>query len=114
MFSSERASQLSNTTSKVQWPLRFAFSYVSSARYTALQPKNSRSASAILNPITTKVQFARPNYQLSGDVYHDHHDFQNGRMAYFDVSVRSTTQPSNISSCAGVAAAAGELGHSNW
>ena len=45
-----------------------------------------------------------------GDVYHP--DFQHGRPAYFDVSVRSTTQPSHISfssSCAGVAAAAGEL-----
>ena len=41
-----------------------------------------------------------------------HPDFQHGRPAYFDVSVRSTTQPSHISfssSCAGVAAAAGEL-----
>ena len=44
-----------------------------------------------------------------GDVYHP--DFQHGRPAYFDVSVRSTTQPSHISfsSCGGVAAAAGEL-----
>ena len=38
-----------------------------------------------------------------------HPDFQYGHLAYFDVSVRSTTQPSHISSCAGVAAAAGEL-----
>ena len=46
----------------------------------------------------------------SGDVYHP--DFQHGHPAYFDVSVHSTTQPSHISfssSCAGVAAAAGEL-----
>ena len=44
-----------------------------------------------------------------GDVYHP--DFQHGCPAYFDVSVHSTTQPSHISfsSCAGVAAAAGEL-----
>ena len=45
-----------------------------------------------------------------GGVYHP--DFQHGCPAYFDVSVRSTTQPSYISfssSCAGVAAAAGEL-----
>ena len=45
-----------------------------------------------------------------GDVYHP--DFQYGRQAYFDVSVRSTTQPSHIffsSSCAGVASAAVEL-----
>jgi len=45
-----------------------------------------------------------------GDVFHP--DFQHGRSAYFDISVRSTTQPAYISSsasCAGVAAAAGEL-----
>ena len=45
-----------------------------------------------------------------GDVYHP--DFQQGCLAYFDASVHSTTQPSHISSslsCAGVAAAAGEL-----
>ena len=28
MFSSERVPQLSKTASKVQWPLRFTFSYV--------------------------------------------------------------------------------------
>ena len=45
-----------------------------------------------------------------GDVYHP--DFQHGRPAYFDLSVRSTTQALHISSsssCAGVAATAGEL-----
>ena len=45
-----------------------------------------------------------------GDVYHP--DFQHGRPAYFDLSVRSTTQASHISfssSCAGLAAFAGEL-----
>ena len=45
-----------------------------------------------------------------GDVYHP--DFWHGCLAYFDVSVHSTTQSSQISSsssCAGVAAAAGEL-----
>ena len=39
-------------------------------------------------------------------------DFQHGRPAYFDVSICCTTQPSFISSCAscaGVAAAAGEV-----
>ena len=49
-----------------------------------------------------------------GDVYHL--DFQSGRPAFFDVSVRSTTQPSYISSastCAGVAVAAGELAIEN-
>jgi len=47
----------------------------------------------------------RPN-----DVFHP--DLQHGRSAYFDISVRSTTQPACISSssaCAGVAAVAGEL-----
>ena len=45
-----------------------------------------------------------------GDVFHP--DFQHGRSAYFDVSINSTTQPALISSsasCAGVAAAAGEI-----
>jgi len=45
-----------------------------------------------------------------GDIFHP--DFQHGRPAYFDVSVRSTTQSYHISSsasCAGVAAAAGEV-----
>ena len=45
-----------------------------------------------------------------GDVFHP--DFQHGRPAYFDVSIRCTTQPAFISSCAscaGVAAAAGEV-----
>ena len=50
------------------------------------------------------------NEACPGDVYHP--DFHCGHAAYFDLSVRSTTQPSYISSassCAGVAAAAGEL-----
>jgi len=45
-----------------------------------------------------------------GDIFHP--DFQYGRPAYFDVSVRTTTQPSHISSSAssaGVTAAAGEV-----
>ena len=45
-----------------------------------------------------------------GDVFHP--DFQHGRPAYFDVSIRYNTQPAIISSCAscaGVAAAAGEV-----
>ena len=45
-----------------------------------------------------------------GDVFHP--DFQHGRPAYFNVSIRCTTQPAFISSCAscaGVAAAAGEV-----
>ena len=46
-----------------------------------------------------------------GDVFHP--DFQHGRPAYFDVSIRCTTQPAFISSCdscAGVAAAAAAAG----
>ena len=45
-----------------------------------------------------------------GDVFHP--DFQHGRPAYFDVSICCTTQLAFISSCAscaGVAAAAGEV-----
>jgi len=45
-----------------------------------------------------------------GDVFHP--DFQDGRSAFFDISVCSTTQPTFISSsasCAGVAAVAGEV-----
>ena len=50
------------------------------------------------------------DHSCPGDIYHL--DFQYGLPAYFDLSVRSTTQPSYISSsssCAGVAAAVGEL-----
>ena len=45
-----------------------------------------------------------------GDIFHP--DYQLGHPSYFDVSVRSTTQPAHISSsasCAGVAAAPGEV-----
>ena len=46
-----------------------------------------------------------------GNVFHP--DFQHGRPAYFDVSIRCTTQPAFISSCAScagvAAAAAGEV-----
>ena len=45
-----------------------------------------------------------------GDIYHP--DFHLGRPAYFDLSVRSTTQSAAISSAssqAGVAAAVGEI-----
>ena len=41
-----------------------------------------------------------------------HPDYQLGRPAYIDVSVHSTTQPAHVSSstsCAGVAATAGEM-----
>jgi len=45
-----------------------------------------------------------------GDIFHP--DYQYGCPAYFNVSIRSTTQPTHISSsasCAVVAAAAGEM-----
>jgi len=45
-----------------------------------------------------------------GDIFHP--DYQYGRPGYFDLSVHSTTQSTHISSsasCAGVAAAAGEM-----
>jgi len=50
------------------------------------------------------------NGSCPGDVFHP--DFQDGRSAFFDISLRSTTQPTFISSsasCAGVAAVAGEV-----
>ena len=64
----------------------------------------SQSHSGVLKERVSYEDNSRP-----GDVYHP--DFQHGHLAYFDVSVCSTTQPSHISfsSCAGVAAAAGEL-----
>ena len=64
----------------------------------------SQSHSGVLKERVSYEDNSRP-----GDVYHP--DFQHGHPAYFDVSVRSTTQPSHISfsSCAGVAAAAGEI-----
>ena len=63
------------------------------------------------NPGVLKEQRASYDDGLRpGDIFHP--DFQHGRSAYFDVSVRSTIQPAFISSsaaCVGVAAAAGEL-----
>jgi len=63
------------------------------------------------HPGTLKEQRASfDDNSKPGDIFHP--DFQNGRPAYFDVSVRSITQPSHITSsasCAGVAAAAGEV-----
>jgi len=50
------------------------------------------------------------NGSCLGDVFHP--DFQDGRSAFFDISVCSNTQPTFISSsasCAGVAAVAGEV-----
>ena len=50
------------------------------------------------------------DHSRPGDIFHP--NYPHGRPAYFDVSVRSTTQPTHISSsasCAGVAAAAGEM-----
>ena len=50
------------------------------------------------------------DHSRPGDVYHP--DFQHDHPAYFDISVHTTTQASRIScssSCAEVAATAGEL-----
>ena len=59
----------------------------------------------VCHALSQSHAFSRP-----GDVYLS--DFQYGHPVYFDVSVRSTTQPSHISStssCAGIVTAAGEL-----
>ena len=58
----------------------------------------------------TLVQGISSDQSRSGDIYHP--DFHLGRPAYFDLSVRSTTQSAVISSAssqAGVAAAVGEI-----
>ena len=54
MFSPEQVPKLSNTALKVQWPLCFTFSYVCSARYTALQMKNSVRIVSAINSVTTE------------------------------------------------------------
>jgi len=63
------------------------------------------------HPGVLKEQHVSYSYGLRpGDVFHP--DYQHGRSAYFDISVCSITQPAYISSstsCAGVAAEAGEL-----
>ena len=50
MFSSERASQPSITDWRVEWPLRFAFSYFQ----LVAQMKNSRRSASAINPVTKK------------------------------------------------------------
>ena len=75
-------------------------------RWYCLSYSLSQSHSRVLKE---QYVFYNDNSRL-GDVYHP--DFQFGRVAYFDESVCSTTQPSYISSsscCAGVAAAASEV-----
>jgi len=60
--------------------------------------------------VLKKQRVSSNDHSCPSNVYHS--DFQFGRPAYLDMSVRSTTQPSHISSsscCAGVAAAAGEV-----
>ena len=62
------------------------------------------------HPGVLKEQRASYDDGLRPDIFHP--DFQHGHSAYFDVSVCSTIQPAFISSsasCAGVAAAAGEV-----
>ena len=64
MFSSECAPQLSNAASKVQWLLRFAFSYVRPVTQQYRRKTVEESASATI-PDTTKYDDSRVlNYQL--------------------------------------------------
>ena len=63
MFSSERTHQLSNTASKVQWPLCLAFSCAQPV--TTLQMKSSRkSVSATIQSPRKYDDSRAPNYQL--------------------------------------------------
>ena len=68
-------------------------------------------ASSQSHPGVLKEQWVScEDHSCPGDV--EHPDFQCGHPAYFDLAVHSTIQPSYISStssCAGVAAAAGDL-----
>ena len=63
MFSSERTPQLSQTTSKVQWPLRFDFSYVQPVTQRYRQKNSKRSPSATIQS-PRKYDSRAPNYQL--------------------------------------------------
>ena len=66
------------------------------------------------HPGVLREQGISSDHSRPGDIYHP--DFNFGRPAYFDLSVRSTTQSAVISSAssqAGVAAAAGEVAKDN-
>ena len=58
MFSSERVTQLSNTASKVQWSLRFAFSYVQPVTqcYRRKTVEEDFKKCLCSNPVTTKIR----------------------------------------------------------
>ena len=69
LFSSEHVPQLSNTALKVQWPLRFTFSYV----HPITQTENSgRSASATIQS-PQKYDSRAPNYQILPRKCRDHY-----------------------------------------
>ena len=92
-----RAPQLSSE-SEVAITLRCQ---LCSTRYTAFRIKNCSESTSAIHAYRKKKNWCRVS-QLC----------QHGRPAYFDVSIRCTTQPAFISSCAscaGVAAAAGEV-----
>ena len=66
------------------------------------------------HPGVLRQQAISSDQSRPGDIYHP--DFHLGRPAYFDLSVRSTTQSAVISSAssqAGVAAAVGEIAKDN-
>ena len=68
MFSSERAPQLSNTASKVQWSLRFAFSCVQpvTQRYRRKTVKGDFKKCLCNNSATTKIRrFAHPQLSIT-------------------------------------------------
>ena len=58
LFSSERVPWLSNTALKVQWPLRFTFSYVQ----PITQTKNSRRSASATIQLPQKYDSRAPNY----------------------------------------------------
>jgi len=66
------------------------------------------------HPGVLREQGISSDHSRPGDIYHP--DFNFGHPAYFDLSVRNTTQSAMISSAssqAGVAAAAGEVAKDN-
>ena len=63
------------------------------------------------HPGVLRVQGISSDQSRPGGIYHP--DFHLGHPAYFDLSVRSTTQSAVISSQAGVAAAVGEIAKDN-
>ena len=64
MLLSERMPQLSNTASKVQWPLRFTYSYVHPVTQCYRQKNSRRSTSATIQSTQKYDDLHAPNYQL--------------------------------------------------